>query len=238
MTSERQARPWQMGLRAAKANVLPGGIVQLMMLAVALGYYFYPPFQALLNELAVFREKTGFLFSALITIFGGALLPEFLVIVCFQRGKVTRKNFIDFLFLLPFWAFIGVFTDAFYRFQGVLFGNTPDVATVVCKVAFDQFVYTPAIGVPLCLFYYKWKDQRGRLRGIPNYWNPMKYSEQVFPALIGCWGVWIPLTSIMYALPKNLQIPLFGLANSLWVLLLLFMTRHDSKTHDVPEVIE
>lgn len=234
MSADSQGHPLLMGLRAARANLLPGGIVQLMMLILALSYYFYPPVQDVLNQLAVFKERTGFLFSALITIFGGAILPEFLVIVCFQRGKVSSKNFVDLLFLLPFWAFIGVWTDIFYKFQGVLFGNTADVATVMCKVAFDQFVYTPAMGVPICLFYYRLKDQRGNLRGIPNYWDPRKYVDQVLPALIGCWGVWIPLTSIMYALPKNLQIPLFGLANSLWVLLLLFMTRSEARKHEMP----
>lgn len=226
--------PLLAGLRAARANVVPGGIVQLMMLSLALSYYFYPPVQNVLNSLAQFRERTGFFFSAGITICGGALLPETLSIICFQRGRIQRKNFIDLLFLIPFWAFIGVWTDVFYKFQGVLFGNNPDVSTVICKVAFDQFVYTPAMGVPLCLFYYRWKDQRGDFRGIPNYWNPRTYFELSLPALIGAWGIWIPLTSIMYALPKNLQIPLFGLATSLWVLLLLFMTRNETKRHEQP----
>ncbi len=231
MTADIQSRPWHVGLRAAKANALPGGIVQLMMLILALLYYFYPPMQNILNDLAAFRDRTGFAFSACITIIGGALLPEALGIACFQKFRITRKNVIDILLLVPFWAFTGAWIDLFYRFQGVLFGNTASVGTVICKVVVDQFVYSPLIGVPMCLFYYQFKDQRGRLKGVLNYFSLKHYAQRTFPALIACWGVWIPLTSIMYALPKNLQIPLFGLANSLWVLLLMFMTR---KHHDVP----
>ena len=40
------------GIRAAKANLLPGLIVQVAMLVVVLGYYFYPPTTEWLDAMA------------------------------------------------------------------------------------------------------------------------------------------------------------------------------------------
>ncbi|MDA7933290.1 hypothetical protein N9B58_00285, partial [bacterium] len=50
-------KPWEAGLRAARANLLPGLILQLIMLALLLGYYFYPPTTELLNKLADLKAR-------------------------------------------------------------------------------------------------------------------------------------------------------------------------------------
>jgi hypothetical protein len=54
----------------------------------------------------------------------------------------------------------------------------------------------------------------------------------VVPTLFANWGVWIPVVSILYSLPLPLQIPLFGLALSLWVMIYTWMSerRIEGKT--------
>lgn len=52
----RRAPPWTAGLRAARANVVPGLIVQVLMLGVLLAYYFYPPTRHLLDVLAELKQ--------------------------------------------------------------------------------------------------------------------------------------------------------------------------------------
>jgi hypothetical protein len=46
----------------------------------------------------------------------------------------------------------------------------------------------------------------------------------VVPTLFATWGLWIPIVTILYSLPSLLQIPLFGLALSMWVLLYTWMS--------------
>lgn len=55
----RREAPWTAGLRAARANVVPGLIVQGLMLCVLLGYYFHPPMQGWLNGLAEVKARWG-----------------------------------------------------------------------------------------------------------------------------------------------------------------------------------
>ena len=47
------------------------------------------------------------------------------------------------------------------------------------------------------------------------------YRDKILPTLLATWAVWIPLMAIIYSLPLALQFPLFGLALSFWVLLLI-----------------
>src|SRR5438105_2752872 len=54
-----QRRPWLIGWEAAKANAAPAFVLQSMMLAILLAYYFHPPSAALLNALADFNQRHG-----------------------------------------------------------------------------------------------------------------------------------------------------------------------------------
>jgi hypothetical protein len=60
-------------------------------------------------------------------------------------------------------------------------------------------------------------------------WN--YYKEVVIPTLVATWGVWIPVVSILYALPGSLQVPLFGLALSLWVMIYTWMSETRARAH-------
>jgi hypothetical protein len=48
------------------------------------------------------------------------------------------------------------------------------------------------------------------------------------PTLFATWGVWIPVVTILYSLPSLLQIPLFGLALSMWVILYTWMSEQQN----------
>jgi hypothetical protein len=43
-------------------------------------------------------------------------------------------------------------------------------------------------------------------------------------ALVSTWVVWLPVTSLVYSLPANLQIPLFNLAACFWSLVMNTLT--------------
>lgn len=216
--------PWIAGLRAARANLIPGLILQALMLALLLGYYFHPATTAWLDRLADLKLRWGFGYSALSAVIAGALIPEIMRILVFQKGRARRENSANLLFTIPFWCGMGMLVDAFYRTQAFVFGAEPTFQVVAVKVLCDQLLYSPFIATPLTCWLYDWK-----LAGFPfagaHRWFTMDYSRDVMlPVVFANWGVWIPVVAVLYSLPSTLQIPLFGLALSLWVMLLTWMS--------------
>jgi len=122
-TPRRYEAPWLAGLRAARANLLPGLFVQAIMLSLVLGYYLLPATRELLDHLAAMKARWGFLYSAVSAVIAGAVIPT----------------------------------------------------------------------------------------------------------LFATWGVWIPIVAALYALPPLLQIPLFSLALSLWVILFTWMSEQRAR---------
>lgn len=220
----RREAPWTAGLRAAKANVVPGLIVQGLMLAVLLGYYFYSPMQGWLNGLAEVKARWGYGYSALNGALAGAVVPEVLRVLVFQKGRVRRENFANLLFSIPFWCTMGVVVDFFYRCQAGWFGAEATFAVVVKKVLVDQFLYNSLYAAPVTAWLYDWKNRGYRTEGIGEFFTVGYYRAVVVPTLFATWGVWIPVVAILYSLPSLLQIPLFGLALSLWVIVYTWMS--------------
>ncbi|MGL5020200.1 MAG: hypothetical protein ACRDBP_18840 [Luteolibacter sp.] len=221
---DRREAPWMAGLRAARANVIPGLIVQGLMFAVLMAYYFYPPMRGWLDGLAEVRARWGYGYAAVNSIVAGALIPELLRICFFQRWKFHRGNFANLCFTAPFYCFMGVAVDFFYRQQAIWFGEAVTVAVVTKKVLVDQFLYNPLFACPVMNWLYDWKARGYRFQGTGVFFTVGYYREFVVPTLFATWGVWIPVLAIIYSLPTLLQIPLFGLALSLWVMLYTWMT--------------
>ena len=207
------------GLQAAKANLIPGLIIQAVMLAIVLAYYWNESTRGWLNELAQLKAHFGYLFSVPLGMFVGALLPEMLKVLVFQRGRVRRQNFESFVFAALFWGFAGGCVDSLYRLQTLLFGNIPTFSVIVSKVLVDQFIYNPVWGAPITVWAYEWRDRGFTTVGIAEFFTLGFYREQIVPVLLATWGVWIPVMILIYSLPPLLQVPLFGLALCFWVLL-------------------
>ncbi len=226
----RRDPPWAAGLRAARANLVPGLIVQGVMLALLLAYYSYPPTHDLLDRLAALKARWGYGYSAVASIIAGALIPELMRISVFQHFSIRRTNFTNLLFSIPFWCFMGVVVDLFYRQQAVWFGAEASFHVVWKKVLVDQFLYNPLFAAPVTAWLYDWKNGGYRSTGIGRFFTARYYQETVVATLFATWGVWIPVVTILYSLPSLLQIPLFALALSLWVMLYTWMSEHRAKT--------
>jgi hypothetical protein len=219
----RQA-PWIAALHAARANIVPGLIVQSVMLAIFLAYKYYPPTTLALNHLADLKGRWGYGYSAIASIIAGGLIPELLRIGVFQRGKILHRNVDNLCFSVPFWCFMGVVVDGFYRAQAVWFGAEAVFPVVLTKVIIDQFVYNPLFAAPLTAALYDWKNRGYGLHEFGGFFKVRYYRDVVVPTLFATWGVWIPVVSILYSLPSLLQIPLFALALSMWVTLYTWMS--------------
>jgi hypothetical protein len=219
------------GIRAARANLVPGLIVQSLMLTVLLAYYFYPPMREWLDALARVKTRWSYGYSALNAIIAGALIPEILRIVAFQKGAIRRSNLGNFLFAAPFWCMMGVIVDFFYRCQAGWFGADPTFSVVLKKVLVDQFLYNTLFAAPVTAWLYDWKNRGYPFVGLSEFFTVRYYRHTVVPALFATWGVWIPIVTILYSLPSQLQIPLFGLALSLWVMLYTWMSEQRAGKH-------
>jgi hypothetical protein len=225
----RRVPPWTAGLRAARANVVPGLIVQSLMLGMLLAYYFYPPMRHWLDGLAAIKQRWSYGYTAISSIIAGAVIPELLRIFVFQKGRIRRANSANLLFTVPFWCMMGVVVDFFYRCQAGWFGAEVTFAVVLKKVLVDQFLYNPLFAAPASGWLYDWKNRGYRFAGIGVFFTAGYYRDVVVPILFATWGVWIPVVTILYSLPSQLQIPLFGLALSMWVTFYTWMSEERGK---------
>jgi hypothetical protein len=194
------------------------------MLGLLLAYWFYPPTTLLLIRLAMVKERLGYGYSAASAIIAGALIPELLRIAVFQGGRIRRNNAANLFFTVPFWCAMGIVVDALYRGQAVWFGTGAEFPVVVKKVLVDQFVYNPLFAAPCTAMLYDWKNRGYGFHGLGDFLTRRYYRDVVVPTLFATWGVWMPVVTILYSLPSLLQIPMFGLALSMWVMLYTWMS--------------
>lgn len=223
MTNE-QERPLSVGLRAARANLVPALVIQAAVVSVVLAYYFWEPARAWLERLAEFKRGGGYLFSLVAGVLAGGLLPELLTIAVFQRWRVKRENLDSLAFGACFWGVMGMMVDALYRAQALAFGGGVDLATVLKKAAFDQFVFTPFFTIPLTVVVFEWRHAGYRRAGMPRVLSLDFYMRKVLPAAVSGLGFWLPVVLLVYCLPLPLQFPLFTLALTLWVMIFTWIS--------------
>jgi hypothetical protein len=231
---ESKTRPLFVGLRAAKANFIPGLIIQAAMVACVLGYYRCTPFRDLLTNVAELKLRGGYFFSFCVGALGGGVFPEILNVLLFQKGRVNQQNWRNLCFACLFWGVNALAVDKLYRLQAWFFGPQVDFPTVTKKVLVDQFIYNVIFAAPFGVSAYEWRAQRFRLTGMSKIFTPRFYGEKILPSLIATWGVWIPLVSTIYALPPLVQIPLFTLALTFWVIIFTWINRPQQRAQPEP----
>ena len=224
MTGGRE-RPLSVGLRAARANLVPALVIQAAVVSVVLAYYLWEPARAWLARAAELKREGGYLFSLVAGVLAGGLLPELLTVAAFQRGRVRRENLGGLAFGACFWGVMGVVVDALYRAQALAFGPGVDFATVLKKTFVDQFLFTPFVSIPLTVVVFEWRQQGYRLGGVARALGRGFYRRKVLPAVVSGLGFWLPVVVFVYCLPPPLQFPLFTLALTLWVMIFTWISR-------------
>jgi len=133
------------GLRAARVNLLPGLFLQALMLCFIAAYLLHDGTAALLAKVGEIKQEIGYAFAFMTYMISGALLPELLKIIFFQRGCPNLANLRSFATAGPFLGFMGMTVDFFYRCQNTWFGTGNDWQTLAIKVLVDQLLYSPFI---------------------------------------------------------------------------------------------
>ena len=216
--------PWRAGFRSARANLIPGLVLQLIALALVTAYYQNEGTREALNRLAAWRAEVGVPFAIVSTGFFGGLLP----VLYLWALPNTREHFTfpQGATITAFWCYKGFEVDLLYRLLARFVGSGHDVGTIAIKTAVDQFVYGPVLAVPVTVVVYEWVEANFdfevlkadvRARG----W----FYRKVLPLLISNFWVWLPTVCIIYTLPTALQLPLQNLVLCFFTLLLAHLSR-------------
>jgi hypothetical protein len=229
MTNDKQPMtsreaPWHAGLRAARAHLVPGLVLQACAIALVIAYYKHAPTHAALDALAAFRVRTGWLYGIVATgLFGGVLPFVYLKLDPATRGRFTLAQG---AVLVAFWAYKGFEVDLWYRVLNFTIGPGHGAGTIATKMFLDQFIYCPLYAVPAEMLFYAWCEAhfdtapvRADFRA--GHW----YARRALPLLIGNLGVWLPAVCAIYALPLPLQLPLFNLVLCFFTLMLAHMVK-------------
>ena len=220
----RGRTPLALGWEAAKANAIPGLILQALMLALLIGYYTSPSVRHALELFAEQQTRQPLPSVPLAAVTAGAIVPEIFVIVFFQKGKPSAQNLRNLAFTVPTWAADGVLVDWMYRLNAFWFGDVVTVSVLIAKICVDQFGYNPFLAAPLEVLIYEWKNEGFSWASARRSLTRAHYLDKIVPTLFATWAVWGPLMAIIYSLPLPLQFPLFRIALVFWVLLLTYMT--------------
>ncbi|HOM58589.1 MAG TPA: hypothetical protein P5125_02995 [Kiritimatiellia bacterium] len=228
-----QTNPWIIGLKAARANLVPGLILQAAAFALLASYTFLPPVRHALTEVGRWQARFGVPFSLASYLFFCGVVPYLFCLACpalrpAQRGRALA-------FALGFWGLMGLLIPQFYRLQSALYGNGTDVQTLVCKILTDQFVFSAFLTVPLVSLAHFWKDCGYRWEAVAPHMGRGWYSRLVLPNLVMNWTVWIPSLCVIYSLPTALQPHVAGLIGGFWALMCLQIAAHTPKTTRQPD---
>ena len=87
------ATPWQIGVRAARANLVPGLVLQAAAAGFVAAYYFSPGFHAGLQILVEWQTRYGIAFTVLMRmVFNGIVPAAFCVLVPGLRVRRPWAN--------------------------------------------------------------------------------------------------------------------------------------------------
>lgn len=193
---------------SARKNIVPGLVIFSIGLAIVLAFYLSDGAKATFDKIAEWQESTGVLFSILSTGLFGGFLPSLSLLV---RGMVPAPRLLNFGYNVFTWGHFGATVSALYMLQAVLFGEEANVATVVVKVIFDQFVANPFALMPNAYIWLSLPQHHyscnAQLDTIADW---QKFAVTLCGQQVATWIVWIPSTAAVYSLPVNLQLACFN----------------------------
>lgn len=226
LSPTRTMTAWQTaiskGLAASKRNRWPALAMWVFAASLIGCFYFVPMVRHALERVGDLKTEWGWAFSMISTGIFGGLIPALLPSLLRHPGAKLTLGLVVSSTLL--WAYKGIETDYFYRFQGWLFGTDSNLMTIITKTLCDQFIWVPIWGLVNVVLFYIWRDAGYSLAKTQQRLGPGWYWRRVLPVLIANWVVWVPAVAMVYSLPSALQIPVQNLILCFWVLVLTFFT--------------
>jgi len=214
--------PLAAGAAALRRFWRPFLLIQVSAALLAIAYRVSVPFRAACAVAAAWKTAGGLPAAAVTCGVAGGLLPELAKVVADRGRSALRGRGGEVLFNVAFFAFDGVVIDLLYRGEARLFGSDAQLRTVVEKVAFDQLVFSPLWSIFIVLLFL-WRQRGYSLAATVAVVGKGFYQARVVPLIVPNWLFWIPMVSIIYALPVALQFLLFIPALGAWSLIMVFI---------------
>lgn len=214
----------RLGLKGAKSNLLPGGVLWILGLILIVSYYQVEAVAETFDQVGQWKNSFTPWFAMLSTAIFGSLVPWLVQATLLPKDRRQPFRQVPWLFL--FWALHGWLVDAFYFLQSRLFGTQIDASTILVKTLVDQLVWAPFIAVPQVLLSYLF---------IENELSPSRFRAalaskgflaRAIPLVLANWVVWFPAVALIYLFPLPLQLPLQNLILALWCLIVSFFAKN------------
>ena len=173
------------GWEAARANLAPALLIQVVMLALLAGYYFSPAVAALLNDFAVLKDAAWLHFRRRCCRCRRCALAGVISYRSSSSMDVpTRQNLRNLLFTVPIWAIDGSLVDLLYRSEAAWLGNVVTFPVVLAKICVDQFGYNPFFAAPFGVLTYEWKNTGFSLESLGRgfTWRALPRQDRADPA--------------------------------------------------------
>ena len=196
-----------------------------MAFALAAAYFGLPAVREACAGLAALKVRGGRPFTMLTGALAGGLLPELWKLLATGANPLAGRAR-TVAFNTAFFAVNGLVIDAYYRLVARVLGDDGRPAIVAAKAALDQFVFTPC-WLAVIVFVFLFERNAFDLSRTLAAARPAFYRRRVVPLLVPNWCFWIPMVSIVYALPTPLQFLMFLLALAAWSLIMVFIARGD-----------
>jgi hypothetical protein len=210
------------GVAALRRFWRPFLLIQAAALALALGYRFSAPFRDACAIAAGWKQAGGLWFSMGTTALAGGVLPEVAKLLADRSRTRWRGRGGAIAFNIFFFGLDGLVVDRLYHLEARLFGAQAALRTVVSKTAFDQFVFTPPWTVLIVLLFLL-PQRQFKVGATLGALAQSFLWRRVLSILIPNWLFWIPMVSIIYALPVPLQFLLFIPVLGAWSLIVIFI---------------
>lgn len=209
--------PWKIGWDSAKANFVPGLVLQALALVLVLSYYLWPAFKTALDPILRWQQENGWRSAFISRAFFSGILPGvFLLSVPSIR---PRRPYASILACVFWWGGMGIAVNFLYHCQALMFGTGHGVGTLALKAFFDQMFYTPFFAVPLNGTFGFWLGRDLSFSQTRAEWPRHWIRELVIPNLIPNWAIWWPAMIVIYALPEALQVHMSGIVGCFWTLM-------------------
>jgi hypothetical protein len=211
-------------LAALKKNLLPGLVLQLFAASILIIYFFVPASKPVFSWFGLLKQQYGFAYSFIATAIFGGLIP-FLYLWLSNSLNPKRSILGLLVFYIIFWGLKGMEVDFFYRLQADWFGMDNEVKTIATKMAVDQFLYSALWAAPGITIVYLWMESNWSITECKRAMDRKFFCVKIPTVILSNWLVWIPAVCVVYAMPGELQIPLFNLVLCFWVLLLAVLNK-------------
>ncbi|MBR4170850.1 MAG: hypothetical protein IKR48_04305 [Kiritimatiellae bacterium] len=208
---------YRIGIESARANFVPGILLQAVALALVWAYYSIAPFNSFLETLSKNPLLVGPGGAFVSRAFFGGILPG-IIMVSFPTLR-PRFPLRTILAMTLYWGGMGVVVYGLYVLQARMFGEENGLGVLLAKTAFDQFVYTVFFASILNSFFNFALSRDLSPKRIRADW-PVSFLRQIWiPNLLANWVVWCPAMFLIYIFPFPLQIHISGLVGCFWTML-------------------